>query len=401
MIRRWKSWLLLTLSALAVLFLLWYAFMPQPVDVELARATRGPLRVTVDEDGRTRIRERYVVSSPLAGRVLRIELHPGDPVEPGKTLLATIEPNDPALLDERAQAEAEARVKAAEATRELARVEVDRTRQANDHAKSELARAEQLLASRAITREELELRAFRERSTAEEQRSALVSVQIAEFELEQARAALLRTRPRSPGEESPPRLEVRCPIHGQVLRVFQESATVVTPGTRLVEVGDPADLEIEIDVLSSDAVKITTGAKVWLEHWGGDSPLLAEVRLVEPAAFTKISALGVEEQRVWVIANFIDPRDKRPTLGDAYRVEARIVTWERPEVLKIPAGALFRWGDEFAVFTVADGRAKRTTVRSGHSNGLETEILEGLDEGATVILYPSDRIRDGIRVSER
>jgi HlyD family secretion protein len=378
-----------------------YAFLPAPVDVDVATVTRGLLRVTVDQEGKTRIKEKYVVSAPLAGRLVRVAIHAGDAVTAGKTVLTAIEPTDPALLDTRARAEAEARVKAAEASRKRALATVEREKEAAAMAKHDYDRARTLLPARGIAQEEVDRAEHKERVAQEELRAAQFAVLIAEFELEQARAALVRTQPREGSDPDAWRFDIRSPINGTVLRVFQESATVVTSGTRLLELGDPVDLECEIDVLSTDAVKIVSGAPVLLEHWGGEQPLLARVRVVEPAAFMKVSALGVEEQRVWVIADFIDPPATRQTLGDGYRVEARIVVWERDNVLKVPAGALFRHEGAWAVFAVERGRARLRAVRVGKSNGLETEMLDGLQVGDLVILYPSDRIRDGMGVVSR
>ncbi len=386
---------------LVVLAAIVYAFLPTPADVDVAAVTRGLLRVTVDHEGKTRIKERYAVAAPLAGRLLRVELHPGDVITAGKTLLATIEPTDPALLDVRARAEAEARVRAAEAARKRAQAALSREQQAYEQAQHDYDRARQLLASRAISQEEFDRVEHRERLTQAELRVTEFAASIADFELEQARAALLRTQPRESADPDAWRFDIRAPINGKVLRVFQESAIVVTPGTRLLEVGDPTDLECEIDVLSTDAVKVAPGARVFLEHWGGGQPLLAQVRVVEPAAFLKISALGVEEQRVWVIADFLDPPAKRLRLGDGYRVEARIVVWEGADVLQVPAGALFRYQEDWAVFVLDNGRARLQPVRVGQNNGLEAEVLDGLQENDTVILHPGDRIRDRIWVVPR
>jgi HlyD family secretion protein len=397
----WIRRLLLGVFGLAVVGAIVYSFRPQPVGVDLARVARGALRVTVDEDGRTRIKERYVVSAPLAGQLLRIGLDPGDSVGAGKTVLAVLEPIDPALLDARARAEAEARVKASEAALKRADANLDRARAADELARSEHARARRLARSGSVSQQELDDAAFRERAAAEELRAAQLGVQIARFELELAQAALLRTRANSPGDLETWRVEVRSPIDGRVLRVLQESSAVVTPGTRLLELGDPTDLEIEIDVLSQDAVQIRPGAKVLLEHWGGEQPLVARVRLVEPAAFTKISALGVEEQRVWVVADFVDPPEKRKTLGDGYRVEARVVVWEGSDILQVPAAATFRQGEGWAVFVVADSTAVLRPVRLGRSNGLEVEVVEGLEENDTVIVHPSDKIKDGTAIVPR
>lgn len=386
---------------LVVLGAIVYAFLPAPVDVDVAVVTRGLLQVTVDHEGKTRIKEKYVVSSPLAGRLLRVEIHPGDVVTAGKSMLTAIEPTDPALLDARARAEAEARVKAAEASRKRALAAVERDKEAHESTAHDYDRAKRLRATQAIAHEEFDKAEHKERMAAEELRVAQFAALIAEFELEQARAALLRTQPREGSDADAWRFGIRSPITGKVLRVFQESATVVTPGTRLIELGDPTDLECEIDVLSTDAVKIVPGAKVLLEHWGGEYPLLARVRVIEPSAFMKVSALGVEEQRVWVIADFVDPPAKRKTLGDGYRVEARIVAWEGEDVLKVPAGALFRHADDWAVFVAENGRGYLRPVHVGKSNGQEAEVLDGLQVGDVVILHPSDRIKNDIGITPR
>ncbi len=396
-----KQNLLLILVGVAVLGLLVWAFLPGAIDVDLGRVERGDLLVTVDHEGKTRVRERYVVSSPLTGRLLRIELHPGDPVTAGKTHLAVIEPADPALLDIRTRAQAEARVEAARAARKQAAANLERARTLAAQAQAELRRARQLLHGRSISPQEHEQILHREQATASEARAAQFALRIADFELEQARAALIHTRPRSPGEVEPVRFDILAPVSGVVLRVFQESATVVSPGTRLLEVGDAIDLECEIDVLSTDAVKVQPGQRVILEHWGGPTPLQGRVRVREPSAFTKVSALGVEEQRVNIIIDLLDPPARRPTLGDGYRVEARIVVWEGRDVLEVPAGALFRRGAGWAVFRVERGRAVPRPVTIGQNNGLKAEVLDGLEEEDRVVLHPSDRVTAGVRVTPR
>lgn len=392
--------LLLAALGLGLIALIVYAFLPKPVEVETAPVTRGLLRVTVDEDGKTRIRERYVVAAPLAGQLARITLKPGDATEVGKTVLAAIDPTDPALLDERALAQAEAQVRTAETRKKKAVPDIERAVTAHEFARRELERARRLLPTGSLSQQDHDAAIERERLTATELRSAQFAQQIAEYEEQVARAALLRTRP-SPGGHEGQRFDLAAPIRGKVLRVFQESATIVTPGTKLLELGDPTDLEIEIDLLSADAVKVRPGAKVILEHWGGAEPLLARVRLVEPAGFLKVSALGVEEQRVWVIADFVDPPARRATLGDAYRVEARVVIWEEDSVLKMPAGALFRQGGEWAVFVADNSKAVVRRVRVGQSNGLEAQVLDGLAEGDRVIVHPSDKVKDGVAVLAR
>jgi HlyD family secretion protein len=385
--------------AAIVAALLWYAFVPPPAEVDVAMVTRGKLEVTVNEDGKTRIKERYIVSAPLGGELLRVDLHPGDVVRAGETLVAVVEPGDPSLLDARAHAEAKARVSAAEAKGLHARAEQDRAQASYEFALNEQRRAERLLPAKAISQGDYDKAVHLLRTATEDVHANEFAVRIAKFELEQAQAAFTRTRETPDAGET--RFEIRSPINGEVLRVFQESEGAISAGTRLVELGDPNDLEVEVDVLSSDAVRIPLGAKMYLEHWGSAPPLMARVRLVEPQAFLKVSALGVEEQRVNVIADFVDPPPGRQRIGDAYRVEARIVVWEADPVLKLNAGALFRHRDGWAVYRIVNGRAKLTTVVVGQSSGLETEIVEGLAEEDRVVAYPSDQILDGTRVTPR
>jgi HlyD family secretion protein len=394
-----KRLLLYAGLTVVVAALLFYAFMPPPLEVDVATVTRGALAVTVNEDGKTRIKERYAVSSPLAGELLRIDLHPGDAVRAGETILAVIEPGDPSLLDARAQAEAEARASAAEARLLHAEAQMHRARAAHEFALSEHTRAEKLLPSNAVSRADYDAAAHRLRTATEDVRVGEFAVRIAKFELEQAQAALPRSRDiRHTGDS---RFEIRSPVNGEVLRVYQESEEAILPGTRLMELGNPSDLEVEVDVLSSDAVRVPLGGIVHLEHWGSPVPLKARVRLVEPQAFLKVSALGVEEQRVNVIADFVDPPEVRQRLGDAYRVEARIVIWEADSVLKVNAGALFRDEGGWAVYRIVNGRARLTTVAVGQSSGLETQITEGLNEGDKVVAYPGDQLHDGARVTLR
>jgi HlyD family secretion protein len=393
--------ILASLLAVAVAGTLIWAFLPKPVAVDVAPLTRGPMMVTVDEDGRTRIKERYIVSSPLAGRLQRIRLKAGDAVEAGQTVLAVIEPSDPQFLDARARAEAEARVKTAAAAHQRTLPVMETARTQEDFAKRELQRIRNLARDGVVSARELDQAEHHARVAATQLRAAEYAVQIAAFELEQARAALLRAEPGPSGETEDAHMEILAPITGRVLRVLQESATVVGPGAPLVELGDPGELEIVVEMLSTDAVRIQPGARMLLEHWGGDHPLQARVRRVEPSAFLKISALGVEEQRVNVIADLVDPPPQPPTLGDAYRVEARVVTWETDDAVKIPAGALFRHGADWAVFVADNGRARLRIINIGRMNSHEAESLDGIAPGTIVILHPGDKVRDGIRIVPR
>ncbi len=387
-------------GAVAVLAAVAYvAIRPRPIDVDLARVVRGSMQVTVNEDGRTRIRERYVVSAPLTGRLLRLELDPGDPVIQGQTKLAVITPRDPGLLDARELRQAEMRVKAEETELLRTTPDLESAKAALAYAETELARMRTLVPTGAATDEALDRAEMAYRVSREDYRAAVMAQQIASFELELARAALVRTRDDDHGDVSD--FEIESPIDGRILRVLQESSTVVDPGTPLVEVGDPADLEVVVDVLSVDAVRIRPGAVAYLERWGGDRRLEGRVRLVEPSAFTKVSSLGVEEQRVNVLIDISDPPQERASLGDGFRVEARIVTWEGDSVVQVPTAALFRVADAWAVFVADSQMARLRTVSIGHQNDVAAEVLDGLAEGEPVILHPSDKIDDGTQIVRR
>lgn len=393
--RRWLRWAII----LGVLGLLVFGLWPQPVPVEVAVAGRGDVVATVDEEGMTRVKNRYIISAPVGGQMHRIDWKPGAPVVAGETVLTTIESGGADFLDARGLAQAEARVRGAQAAVEMAQAQAERARAAHQLARSDLERYRALAERQAISAQEQESAVMREATAAQEQRAAAFAAQVAEFELQQARAALLRGTARAPVDPQTP-LPVTSPVSGRLLRVFQESARLVPAGLPLLEVGDPVDLELRIEVLSRDGVAIRPGARVIVEQWGGAEPLQARVRLVEPSAFTKISALGVEEQRVYVMADFVDPIERRPTLGDSYRIEGRVVVWEGRNVLHVPAGALFQRGDRWQTFVVAGRRAALRTVKVGHTNGLETEIVDGLKEGERVVVYPGDKVADGSRVRE-
>ncbi len=396
--RRFVIWGTLGAVLLAGLF---HAFRPRPVLVDMATATRGELVVTVDEDGVTRVRDVFLLSAPIGGRALRIEAEVGDEVVANRTVIARIEPTDPAFLDIRSRAEAEAAVRAAEAAEALARAALSRAEAEYDFAKAELDRARRLIEKRTIPERTLDeaIRAYRTAAAAVEEAKARLAMR--RSDLERARARLLSPVERTGRRDGCECVPVRAPVSGRILRIFHESEGVVQAGEPLVEIGDPRDLEIVADLLSSDAVRVGPGQAVLIEDWGGDGVLNGRVRRVEPYAFTKVSALGIEEQRVNVIIDFTDPPERWARLGHGYRVEVRIVVWRGEDVLRIPQGALFRSGDGWAVFAVEDGRARLRPVETGHSTGLETEIVAGLDEGARVVLHPDERIADGVRVAPR
>lgn len=371
------------LGAAALLGLLVAGFWPKPPTVESARVTTGPLRVTIDEEGKTRIRQRFVVAAPVGGQLSRIALKAGAEVVAQETVLATIDPLPASLLDPRTRALAEAR-------RDVAIASLSRAREAHRFAASELKRFEQLSRSQVVSPQEFESVQWRETSTSRE-------LAVAEGTLKQVEAELRDFTSAAAGAV-PALIQVRAPVSGRVLRVFEESARPVAAGAPLLEVGDPADLEAVIEVLSRDGAALAAGTKVELEQWGGPKPLEARVRLIEPAAFTKVSALGVEEQRVNVVADILTPPAERRNLGDHFRVEGRIVIWEEPRALKVPSGALFRKGTNWSAFVLEGERLRQRAVQAGRTSGAETQVVAGVAEGDELVLYPGDRLRDGQRV---
>jgi len=389
--------LLLLLLLLAALAILW-AFLPRPVPVETAKVSRGPLQVTVEEEGKTRLRDRFIVSAPVAGYVRRVDLEVGAPVKRGQ-VVAGIEPLRAEGLDPRSRAAAQARVSAAEAALRAAEERVREATAADEYASARLDRTRRLADGGLTTKDALEQVASEAKRASAATRSAAGAADAARHDLEGAKAAL--TWAGASGKRRADQVAVRSPATGTVLAVRRESEGVVPAGTPLLEVGDPGRLEVEIDVLSADAVRIHPGTPVRFERWGGDVPLEGKVRVVEPVGFTKVSALGVEEQRVLVLVDITSPRDAWRRVGDGYRLEASIVLWEEKEVLQVPAGALFRIGDRFAVFVVEKGRAKARTVEIGRRSGLAAQLLSGLEEGETVILHPGDTVADGKKVRPR
>jgi HlyD family secretion protein len=372
------------------------ALWPKTVAVDASAASRGPLVVTVDEEGVTRVRDRFVLYAPAAGRVLRIELEPGDEVKRG-TVVTRVRPETPPLLDARARSEAEAAIETARATVGRARADEQRARTTLAQAERELARARELARNELAAQQVLDTREAEARAAQDAVDAAVFASRAAASELQRSEA---RLRP-PPADARGRDLDVTSPIDGVVLKRLHESESVVPAGEGLVEVGDPRRLEIVADLLSADAVKVKPGARVMVEQWGGDKVLDARVRRIEPAGFTKISALGVEEQRVNVVIDFVNPVEAWAALGDAYRVEVRIVVWETADALKVPTSALFREGEAWAVYVLADDRAARTIVELGRQTGQEAEVVQGLSDGARVILHPSDTLTDGARVQER
>jgi HlyD family secretion protein len=394
---KWIKRTLLILFAIALVGVLVMAFRPQPALVEVAEVTRGHFEQAIEDDGKTRVRERYVVSAPLAGKLQRITLKAGDTVTAGM-VLAVIDPSSPALLDVRTERELTERVGAAEATRLRAAATVERALAALDKSRADLERTRKLAAKGFVSAAQLEQIELEAKINQRELEAARYADHAAAHDVSVARAALLQVRGEAAGKPSARRWEVRTPVAGRVLRVVQESEAIVAMGAPLLEVGQPADLEVVVDALSTDAVQIKPGAPVRLLRWGMAELLEGRVRRVEPAAFTKVSALGVEEQRVNVVIDLTSPAEKWQSLGDAYKVDASIIVASLDDVIKVPVSALFRNGGEWAVFTVANDKAARRTVQLGRRGGLEAVVEKGLQPGEKVIVHPGDTLREGRRI---
>lgn len=395
----WRRHLGLTLLTLFIAALLVYGFWPQPRPVEVAAVTRAPLQVTVDEEGKTRVIDRYVVSAPVTGYALRIDLHVGDELQQGQVLLL-LEPLRASVLDARARAQAQANVGAAEASVRAAEQAVRAASVAAQLADTELRRIRDLRRKELVPQAELDRAATRADSAHIARRSSEFSRDVAHHELEVARTALQYSAAQPPGQPAE-QVRITTPVNGRVLKIYHESEGVVGAGEALLEIGNPAALEVEVEVLSADAVRIMPGMRVLFERWGGDGVLEGRVRLIEPAGFTKISALGVEEQRVRVIADLTTEAQRWVRLGDGYRVEARFILWSEDKVLQVPASALFRYQGGWAVFVMDGDRAWRRGVAIGERNGLAAQVMKGIDAGVEVITHPDDTIDDGVRVERR
>jgi HlyD family secretion protein len=385
--------------ALAVVAALVVVFLPSAVEVEVAAVARGAFERTIDEDGKTRVRERYVVSAPLAGRVLRSRLKAGDAVRAGD-VIAVLLPSAPALIDARTEQELRERLGAAEAAAARATAEVERARVAVEQSRGDLSRATQLAEKGFTSPQALERNQRDVELKVKEQKSAEFDREAARHEVGVARAALTRSQVAwsRPGSRQ---WDLTAPVAGRVLRVVQESEAAVGVGVPLVEIGNPGDLEVVVDVLTTDTPAIRRGQAVRLDVGAGAPPLNGRVRLVEPAAFTKVSALGVEEQRVNVVIDFDAPREAWQGLGDAYRVDAHIVVEARANAIVVPVSALFRQGDTWHVFVADAGRARRVEVVPGPRNATQAVVERGLEPGAEVIVFPGDRVADGARIRIR
>jgi HlyD family secretion protein len=392
----WRRDITIAVIVVAIVGAIIYGFMPTPQWVDAATVQRGPLSVTIDEEGKTRVIDRYVVSAPVAAYARRIDLEVGDAIQQGQALVQ-LEPLPSAVLDPRSRAAAQARVDAAKAALDSTREKASAAKAEAELAQLEHKRIVDMCKVQCASKEEQDVAMTKVRSTRALQQSAQFAVDIARHELEAARTALTYAG----AKDSKEPLAVSSPINGSVLKIIRKSEGVVGAGEPLIEVGNPRHLEVEVDVLSADAVKIAPGTRVLFERWGGDEALEGRVRTIEPVGFTKISALGVEEQRVLVISDLTSPTDRWQRLGDGYRVEASFILWQQDDVLTIPTSSLFRHGDGWAVFVIDGDTARLTKVKLGHRNGLHAQVLAGLNQGQQVITHPGETIEDGVAVRIR
>lgn len=389
-----------TLVAIVLLGLT-FAFRPRAVIVDLVTVDRGELVITVNDEGETRVHDVYVLSAPVAGHLRRVELHAGDPVAALETVVAEVQPIDPAFLDPRSEAQARADIRAAQSAMELAEAQVEQARAELEFAEREHNRANRLIKDGTISQRDLDTAERNKRMTTAALATAIAALDVRAYELERARAALVSPSQTTAGSEDCDCIAIRSPVHGRILRILQQSERVVAAGSPLIEIGNPRDLEIVVDLLSPDAVKVEPGQRVIIERWGGDAPLAGRVRLVEPFGFTKISALGIEEQRVNVVIDLMSDESEWQRLAHGYQVDVRIVLWESDNTVILPLLALFRDGPDWAIFVESAGRAELRKVEIGRRNSLDAEVLGGVEEGERVVLYPGGRVSAGARIEER
>ncbi|MBR0848266.1 HlyD family efflux transporter periplasmic adaptor subunit [Bradyrhizobium diazoefficiens] len=396
------------LSAAVLGGLAWFAW-PRPVLVDLATVVKGQIEVTADDDGKTHVRHVYTVSAPIAGKVLRIShpfgdqgpsLHVGDEVVANQTVVALMQPALPGFIDVRSRDQLQAEVLAADAAIQQQEAEVKRIEAALDFARTEFQRAQALARTQTISAQAFDKAKFEVATSEAALASAKAQVDIRRAVRTSAVARLMDPANASQPAEPTCCIRVLAPASGKVLRIVQDSEATVLPGTALVDIGNPLDLEVVADLLSTDAVQIKVGAPVRIDGWGG-LPIRGKVVRVDPAGFLKVSALGIEEQRVRVTIDFSDAPETWVSLGHDYRVVVHVTTWSAPDALTVPVSALFRNGDQWAVFAEDGGRARIRTIGIGHRNNRVAEILSGLAPGDRVVLHPSDRIADGGRIAQR
>jgi len=396
---RLRRWIIVIIITVGVISAIVYGFMPKPVSVDLVKVSREPLKVTVEEEGRTRVKDRFVVSAPVAGFMRRIQFDVGDRVQKGQSLVE-LEPLKSNLLDPRSHAAAQAAVSSAEAS---LKVEEERAKAAAadaDYARKNLERIKKLHEGGYVAKDALEQAETGAKRAGANLLSAEAAVKVARFELDRVHTALRHSAAENTRIQGKI-VTIQSPVNGSVLKIYRESEGVVQSGEPVIDIGDPERLEVKVEVLSADAVKIKPGMSVLFERWGGNSTLSGRVRVVEPAGFTKISSLGVEEQRVLVIVDLTSSDKSEKSLGDGYRLEASFIIWEGKDILQVPASALFRNQEGWAIFVVKNNRALKREVRVGQRTGLVAEVLSGLTEGEEVISHPDNSIEDRTRVRSR
>lgn len=393
----WRRRIFVTSIVVIVLIFLIYGFLPKTQEVDIVSVKRGPLQITIEEEGRTRLKERFTISAPTAGYLRRINAKVGDGVKRGQ-VVAVLEPLQSQALDPRTRATAEAAVASAEAALHAA-TERERVAKADvAYLEQRLERLKALYDKGSISKDQYDQIHSETEKARAIQLAAAAEINVAKSEMERAKVSLKNF---SAIKGSGNAIGVIAPVHGAVFRIYHESEGAVNVGQPLIDIGDPRDLEVRVEVLSSDAVKIKQGTRVLFKRWGKDDPLTGKVKLVEPAGFTKISSLGVEEQRVLVIVDITSSPEQWRLLGDGFRMEAHFIIWEGENILQIPASALFRMGDQWAVFVAAEGKAQKRVVEIGQRNGLAAEILSGLKENEQVLAYPDDTIGEGTKIKQR
>lgn len=394
-----RRWLFLSALGILVLLAIVYGFLPKPVVVDVIQAGRGPLRVTIEEEGETRVKERFVVSAPVQGFLRRIDLNVGDQVKEGQ-VVAQLEPLRSEVLDARSRAEAEAAVSTAMAVLRAAEEQARAAAADADYARRSLERRRNLFVDGVVPKDRLDQAIADAQRTEASRLAAEATVRGARSDLEKTRSRLKYSAAENVGPSNR-FVEIRSPVQGSILKIHHESERVVSSGEPLLDLGDTERIEVQVEVLSEDGVRIKPGSRVIFERWGGNSSLEGKVRVVEPAGFTKVSSLGVEEQRVLVVADILQGDEASKRLGDGYRVEASFILWEREDILQVAASALFRKGEDWAVFVVEGDRARLRKVQVGHRTGLAAEIVSGLKEGEKVIAHPEESIEEGTSVRPR
>ncbi len=386
--------------SIVLVVILAFSFSPKPVVVDLYEVKQGLLQVTISDEAKTRVHDIYTLSAPISGQLKRIDAEVGDPVLISKTIVAQIEPVDSEFLDPRTEAQVKADIQTAESAESVAKAVLTEAEVELDFALKELKRARELRLSNNVSKRELENteRAYKARRAA--LATAQASLQMRQYQLKRVKAQLLSPTKLKESKPDCECLDITAPVDGNVLKILNKSEGVVSAGTPLVQIGNPKNLEIVVELLSSDAVQVAAGQRVIIENWGGAEALEGIVTLVEPIGFTKVSALGIEEQRVNVIVNFTSPQTVWSRLGHGYQVDVKVVLWEG-EVLKVPTTALFRDGEQWAVYVEKNNKVEKREIKIGRKNSFEVELVDGVMGGERIILHPSNKVVEGVEIVSR